>query len=452
MKTLTKLILLLCVLFLGLTLWYLDFTEPVVTWDAATNVGKSSRIGLQTRDEGKGLRRIEVSLRQADLSHPLVSKSYRLTKLPWEKAPSFEEINLSTDDWISKLGLKDGTVDLTVRVADQSNIWLFSREVEETRTFNFDTKPPRADVLSDQHYIRQGGSEAILYRVNESNCSSGVQVGEHSFLGYPVVQHGAGVHIAIFAMAHDQKLETPVFLWAEDPAGNRSETRFWYKPMPADFRQRRIEITDRFIESVAPEILSHSSAVKEQDTPLETFLQINGDLRRENNALISEVTRVSHPEPLWTQPFLQLSNSKVESVFADHRTYYYNSAAVDEQTHLGFDLASLARSKVEVSNSGRVVFADYLGIYGNCVIVDHGLGLFSLYGHLSSFDVEKGQSVSRGESLGRTGQTGLAGGDHLHYSMIVQGVQVSPLEWWDPSWLEIHLQTKLRSPDPREEK
>jgi murein DD-endopeptidase MepM/ murein hydrolase activator NlpD len=136
----------------------------------------------------------------------------------------------------------------------------------------------------------------------------------------------------------------------------------------------------------------------------------------------------------------------VESSFADHRTYYYRGEPVDEQIHFGFDLASLARSPVEASNGGNVVYAEYLGIYGNCVILDHGLGLFSLYGHLSSIDVEKGQAVARGQSLGRTGQTGLAGGDHLHYSMIVQGVQVTPLEWWDPNWVRLHVIEKLRKP------
>jgi murein DD-endopeptidase MepM/ murein hydrolase activator NlpD len=276
-------------------------------------------------------------------------------------------------------------------------------------------------------------------------------VGENSFQGYAVPELGAGVTVALFAMAHDQGIDTPISLWAEDLAGNRSETRFWYKPFASQFRKRRIEISDRFINSVAPEILSQVTEVEEQGTSIETFLQINSVLREHNNGKISEITSVSSPELLWDEPFLQLSNSKVESVFADHRTYYYKGQPVDEQTHLGFDLASLARSSVEASNSGKVVFADYLGIYGNCVILDHGLGLFSLYGHLSAIDVEQGQEVSRGQTLGRTGQTGLAGGDHLHYSMIVQGVQVTPMEWWDPKWVQLHLLDKLSPADQSDE-
>ncbi len=437
-----KYLLFLIVLFCALTLWYFDFTEPTVTWNLAPSLGKNAEIDLQIQDEGKGLRRIELTLSQGEAAHTLYSRTYPATTLPWGKSPSVERILLSTSEWDSQLKLEDGSVSLSVTVEDQANAWLFSRTIDETRSFNFDTRPPHAEVLSDQHYLRQGGSEAILYKVTEPGCSSGVQVGLHSFLGYPAVQHGEGTYIALFALAHDAALETPVFLWAEDSAGNRSETRFWYKPMPARFRRRRIEITDRFINSVAPEILSHSSSIQAGETPLDTFLQINRTLRDENNSQISELTCDSNHGPLWSEPFLQLSSSQVESIFADHRVYYYNGQPVDEQTHLGFDLASLARSSVEASNSGMVVFADYLGIYGNCVILDHGLGLFSLYGHLSSMEVAKGHKVSKGQSLGRTGQTGLAGGDHLHFSMIVQGVQVSPLEWWDPKWVQLHVLEK----------
>lgn len=444
MKKLNKLTLIIIILFAILTLWHMDFTEPVITWSASPNVGSNSQIGLQVQDEGKGLRSIELTLKQGDSVHKLISRSYPRTKLPWEQTPSVEKILLSTENWASELELSDGPVEITARIEDQSNLWLFSRSIEETRVFNFDTKPPRADVLSDQHYIRQGGSEAVLYRVTETDSSSGVQVGTNSFRGYPLTEQGEGVYIALFALAHDQALDTPIFLWAEDAAGNRSETRFWYRPQSASFRERRIEITDQFINSVAPEILSHSTTIQEQETPRETFLQINAVLRQENNRLISEISSESQPKPLWMEPFIQLSNSKVESNFADYRTYFYQSEPIDEQTHLGFDLASLARSAVEASNSGRVVYADYLGIYGNCVIIDHGLGLFSLYGHLSTIDVEKNQEVKRGQSLGRTGQTGLAGGDHLHYSMIVQGIQVTPLEWWDPEWLRLHVLAKLR--------
>jgi murein DD-endopeptidase MepM/ murein hydrolase activator NlpD len=246
----------------------------------------------------------------------------------------------------------------------------------------------------------------------------------------------------LFALAYDQAVDSPLHVWAEDRAGNRTETRFWYKIFPQTFRTSRINLSDRLIEAVSQDILAHTTEVAEKESLIETFVEINDRYRQITDQKILEITSSTADRLQWHQPFLQLSNSKVESRFADHRIYIYKGEEVDRQTHLGFDLASLAQSPVEASNDGIVTYADYLGIYGNTVILDHGLGLFSLYGHLSSFDVEKGQSVTRGETLGRTGQTGLAAGDHLHFSMLVGGVQVNPLEWWDPKWVQDHVLSK----------
>jgi murein DD-endopeptidase MepM/ murein hydrolase activator NlpD len=91
-----------------------------------------------------------------------------------------------------------------------------------------------------------------------------------------------------------------------------------------------------------------------------------------------------------------------------------------------------------------VIFADYLGIYGNCVILDHGLGVQTLYAHLSAFETAAGQAVEKGQAIGRSGMTGLAGGDHLHFTQLVHGRAVNPVEWWDPHWIEDRVLRKLR--------
>ena len=121
----------------------------------------------------------------------------------------------------------------------------------------------------------------------------------------------------------------------------------------------------------------------------------------------------------------------------------YNEKEVDQQTHLGFDLASTQQAPVPASNRGEVMLADYMGIFGNCVILDHGHGLMSLYAHLSSIDVRPGQTVERGHSLGRTGATGLAGGDHLHFATLIRGLPVTPVEWWDNHWIQDRIDRKL---------
>jgi len=279
----------------------------------------------------------------------------------------------------------------------------------------------------------------VLYALNE-NTRSGVRVGDKQFVGYPL-EGDAGLHLCLFALGFDQDPNVPIRVWAEDAAGNTAEVPFFCKTFPQAFRHRNIDINDRFISSVVPPILEEAGEPARAD--LDSFLKVNREFRVRDNSRISEITSAESPKLLWSEPFLQLSNSQVEAVFADYRTYMYNGQQVDEQVHLGFDLASLANSAVEASNRGRVAFAGPLGIYGNAVIVDHGLGLFSLYGHLSSIAVEKDQVVERGTSLGRTGRTGLAGGDHLHFSIIMQGVQVNPVEWWDPAWVKNHVLSKL---------
>ncbi len=170
---------------------------------------------------------------------------------------------------------------------------------------------------------------------------------------------------------------------------------------------------------------------------------MNSDLRKTNESRIAEVTSKASPSILWKGAFSQLSNSKVEANFADQRTYVYNGQPIDTSYHLGYDLSVTKRYPVEAANAGKVVLAEDLGIYGNTVILDHGLGLFTLYSHLSSIDVKPGDAVQARQVLGKTGETGLAGGDHLHYAVYLHGVAVLPVEWWDGKWINDNVTPKL---------
>ena len=169
-----------------------------------------------------------------------------------------------------------------------------------------------------------------------------------------------------------------------------------------------------------------------------SFQEINTRIRRENEQKIRTVVAETAQGPLFTEAFEQMPDSQVRSAFAERRSYMLDGQQVSESIHYGYDLASLAGAPIPASNAGRVLFADELGIYGNCVILDHGLGLNTLYGHLSHIDVRVGDSVEKGQTLGQSGQTGLAGGDHLHFAMLLRGVYVDPVEWWDPKWVREH--------------
>jgi murein DD-endopeptidase MepM/ murein hydrolase activator NlpD len=178
---------------------------------------------------------------------------------------------------------------------------------------------------------------------------------------------------------------------------------------------------------------------------VETFLKVNRDVRRQNSAEIVRVTGKTENRKLWEGRFLRLSKSATRARFAERRTYHYKGRTIDRQVHLGIDLASIKQAPVPAANSGKVVFVGSLGIYGNTVVIDHGLGLFSLYAHLSSISRDEGQAVGQGDIIGRTGSSGMAGGDHLHFSMLVHNTFVSPVEWWDETWINNNISGKLES-------
>jgi murein DD-endopeptidase MepM/ murein hydrolase activator NlpD len=192
-----------------------------------------------------------------------------------------------------------------------------------------------------------------------------------------------------------------------------------------------------------PAILGQTPSLHDRGDLLQNYLAINGELRAANAARLSELGRTSATRFLWREVFLPLPNGKVMSAFADRRTYTYEGREVDQQDHLGFDLASTQQAPVPASNAGVVALAEYFGIYGNTVVIDHGHGLMSLYAHLSSIDVAPGATVARGDVVGHTGATGLAGGDHLHFTMLIRGLAVNPVEWWDAAWIRDRLIPKI---------
>ena len=173
---------------------------------------------------------------------------------------------------------------------------------------------------------------------------------------------------------------------------------------------------------------------------LEKFKYVNETMRQSNEEAILNVPSVvptARISDFSIKPFYPLRNGKVVASFGDHRFYEYEKQPGSESHHLGLDLASNAQAPMQTSNDGLVVFAKENGIYGNNIILDHGLGVYSLYGHCSSYMTKEGDVVKAGDSIAKTGTTGLALGDHLHFGMYVQGVDVRPEEWMDSVWLVI---------------
>lgn len=349
--------------------------------------------------------------------------------------------------------LQSGTARIVATATRKSFLNLRTVSTSVSKEIQVRLEPPRLTILSTHHYVNHGGAEFVVYRATPADIDSGVRVGDVEYRGFPAA--GAGVvgadpstKVAFFALLYDQDLNTPIKAFARDEAGNEVTATFIDNVFEKPQKRSTIPLDDKFLQRVVPEIIEHSPDMK-IDMPvngdyLTPFLTINGALRKLNAEEIAAMSKKTAPTRTWAGPFVQLGNSKVEAAFADHRTYTYQGKDVDQQVHLGFDLAVTAHAPVVAAQDGDVLNARWLGIYGNCIVLDHGLGVQSLYGHLQNFEVKVGDHVKKGQEIGRTDTTGLAGGDHLHFTMLVDGHMVNPVEWWDPHWIADRIDRKIR--------
>jgi murein DD-endopeptidase MepM/ murein hydrolase activator NlpD len=270
-------------------------------------------------------------------------------------------------------------------------------------------------------------------------------VGDFFFPSFPMKD--PETRLCVFAYPYNVDPATVPHLVARDDVGNQTLASFNYKVFPKKFHSDTIDLDKtaggKFLENVVPPIMSQTPELQDQGSLIKNFLLINGSLRQEDAQKLVAFSQRTAPKFLWKGPFLRLPG-KTEASFADYRTYIFGGQTVDHQTHLGFDLAGSEHMPVRAANDGVVVFAGYLGIYGNAVVIDHGCGIQSLYGHLSSIAVKEGDEVKNEQEIGRTGQTGLAGGDHLHFTMLLDGIPVNPVEWWDPHWIHDRIEAKLQ--------
>lgn len=423
-------------------LWWAkrDRAVQVDARNLASVLGPGSHIELMVSVPGPGIRHLALRLKRPDRTYLLHEAHF--APIGW-RGSGIESYELKVaPDW-KQVELDDGTAELELWLSTYAWRWQpLDRTPVWSHTVQLDFTPPRLELLTTQHNVRLGGVELAIWRQDADTVRSGIEVGPYFFpatTGFFADDHLA---LALFAVPQDLDSRARVTLIGADAVGNESRIDVPARILPQRFAQRTLVIDDEFLTRKVPEIEQDVGLPSHGDL-VQRYLRINRDLRQQNEAHIRSLTAHSAPELFWQGAFHRQSNSAPLSSFADRRTYVYRGNEIDRQVHQGFDLASLQQSPVEAANNGRVVFTGNLGIYGNTVIVDHGLGLFTLYGHLSSIAVELGSLVRKGQHMGRTGQTGLAGGDHLHFSTLLYGVHVDPIEWWDGDWIRKHILAKV---------
>jgi len=405
---------------------------PVVDLPASiTTLGQATPVSVQVHDP-RGIRKIAATVEQNGVSYPVSATTQPSTAS--DSTWSFTAGVKSTPQ------LKDGAAKLIVEATSND---LLGKKARAERDVTVVTRPPSLSVDSDQHYLYLGMADLVTFNVSGGWTAAGVRVGDQTYRSWPMPDGKPG-RFSLFAFAWNMPPGTAPVVYASIGVGNDVTSpivfQFPKKEQP-HYTVHDLQISDAFMQKVVNELDPNGSG-----DPVARFVKINSEMRRANNKTLADLRFKTAEKFLWSQPFARQAHAQAEATFADLRNYIYHGKKIDQQVHLGYDLAVTQHVGVEASNDGQIVYAAPLGIYGNCVVVDHGYGLQTIYGHMSQIDVHVGDTVKRGQVMGRSGMTGMAGGDHIHFAMQLDGVQIDPKEWWDPHWIHDHIERRVDLP------
>lgn len=398
---------------------------------AVTVVGQSTPVTVHVQHP-RGLRSASASISQNGARYSV-----------WKLSQPTKD---SEGTWTFSAGsqaapqLKDGKAQLEIEATSNGLLKKTARWQQEVTVV---TQPPSVTADSDQHYLYRGMADLATLTPGGSWTEAGVRVGDQKFRAWPMPGGKPG-YFALYAFAWNMPDGTVPAAFAANAAGNEAISplvvQFPRKEQPK-YTIHDLQLDDKFIAKVVNELDPNGSG-----DMVARFVKINNEMRKANNKTLSDLRLKTADHFLWSQTFLRQPGAKAEATFADRRNYIYKGQKIDEQVHLGYDLAVTQHVGVQASNDGKVVYAAPLGIYGNCIVVDHGYGLQTIYGHLSQIQVKEGDMVKRGQVMGLSGMTGMAGGDHIHFTMQLDGVQIDPKSWWDLHWIKDHIASRVELP------
>jgi murein DD-endopeptidase MepM/ murein hydrolase activator NlpD len=399
----------------------IKFAKPVAA------IGTSTTISVQT-DDPVGVKAFSASVEQNGQKQEVYQ----------DKTASPQKMRIYTFSAGKQLAgfLKEGPAKLTVEASSND---LRGATTKLTQDVQVELRPPTIVADGKQHYINQGGMELVVLDAGGNWSEAGVHVANYTAGSFPMPGEATNSthRFSMFPFPWNVSKDTIPLAFARNGAGTEVTTTFWTKIFPKSFRTSDINVTDKELTKVVGELDPDGTG-----SLAERFVKLNQEMRRANTQQIYELRLKTENKILWSGPFIPVKGAR-ESYFADRRNYIYNGKKIDEQVHLGYDLAQTTNMPVKAANSGRVIWADRLGIYGNCVIIDHGYSLQSLYGHMSRLMVKVGDMIQKEQQIGVSGATGMAFGDHVHFSMLIAGYQVDPKEWWDEHWIHDRILSKI---------
>ena len=373
-----------------------------------------------------------------------------LDQAPFDKQSTEETITVTFPKG-KVLDPKAKQMHLKITVNDKS-FWNMLAGNSATKNIDLyvDYKRPNVNILANSRMINQGGSALVIFQASDDNMDElYIEADGNRFKPQPYKKEG--YYAALIAWPFTKDTFSAKII-ATDLAKNKRVTEIPFYHKNPRYRTSKIKATDKFIDGKITDLASSDPEYATISDKLKKLKAINETMRLSNEAKIHKLAKHVSDETLesWKmKKFYPLRNGQKVASFGDHRYYYYGSKdnVVSESYHVGYDLASNSMADIKASNPGKVVYADENGIYGNMPMIDHGLGLYTLYGHCSQLLVNEGDEVDVGQVIAKTGKTGLAMGDHLHFGILVQGIEVRPVEWFDQSWITKFIDNVFKAAD-----
>ncbi len=258
---------------------------------------------------------------------------------------------------------------------------------------------PQPIQISARSRSLQPGELVVLSIVlPEASDQVRVRAFERDVIAYPA---GDRAWQAIVGIDLDVKPGTYAVTVETGAGANRARASYNLVVKPRVFRTRRLTVDEAFV----------TPPPSEQER-----------IDRET-ALLAGVWSTPAAERLWTDPFVRPVPQEANSAFGTRSIFN----GKPRTAHGGADFLSPAGTPIHAPSAGRIVVARNLYFSGNTVVIDHGLGLFSMLAHLSVIEVHEGDRVTTGQLLGRVGATGRVTGPHLHWAIRASGARVDPL-------------------------
>ncbi len=306
-----------------------------------------------------------------------------------------------------------------------------------------DYTPPTLSILAHSPHIKQGGSAVVIYEARDEFLKSTYIIDNRGQVFHPQEFMEKGYYISLFTWFIPWEKHAALII-AEDQAGNISSNSI-------DLESIRIKIPVSILE-VNPDFVAKKS--KELNMGKDTkedqmgYKEVNKKLSESSQVSVSYLSSYVFPEQVRELKFVAFkpfAKHRTSSEYGKLRRYQYQGKITKESYHLGVDLTFIANTLIYCSNPGKVMFSGYNGGYGNSMLIHHGLGLYTMYGHCHELLVKENDQLEAGTLIGKSGQTGFATGDHLHFSVLIQGVYADPLEWMDSQWLESNIESVIKT-------